>query len=76
VADHKDRLPESDAERIELAAKLGFTYGGADGVHAKMWVIDQMLRLLLGDSYEARVVEAKAGEDGPETYSWDTGIAP
>lgn len=27
-------------------------------------------------AYLAWVTAAKEGEDGPETYSWDTGIAP
>ena len=32
----------------------------------------------LGESVEYLkfVAEAKVGEDGPETYSWDEGIAP
>lgn len=31
-----------------------------------------------GESAEYRqwVADVKAGEDGPETYEWDTGIAP
>ncbi len=70
------RVPESDADRIELAVELGFQYGGIDGAHHKQWVIDQMLRTLLGNDYEAKVIEAKAGEDGPDTYGWDEGIAP
>ena len=51
------------------------------------WVIDQMVRALTGcpvnaegqgesPAYQTLVAAAKAGEDGPETYSWDTGIAP
>lgn len=28
------------------------------------------------DEYNALVADACAGEDGPETYRWDTGIAP
>lgn len=70
------RVPESDADRIELAVDLGFRYGGIDGGHHKMWTIDQMLRALLGDRYAARVTLERDGEDGPETYDWDTGIAP
>ena len=32
----------------------------------------------LGDSkeYRALVADARSGEDGPETYDWDEGIAP
>lgn len=28
------------------------------------------------DEYRKLVAEAKSGEDGPETYSWDEGIPP
>lgn len=28
------------------------------------------------DEYRQWVAEYKAGDDGPETYGWDTGIAP
>ena len=28
------------------------------------------------EEYKTLVAEAKDGEDGPETYSWNTGIAP
>lgn len=75
-------------------------YGGIDGAHHKMWVIDQVARILNGceirivearwsggttehrvttvatAQYEAWVVKMKGGEDGRETYDWDTGIAP
>jgi hypothetical protein len=66
----------SDAEKIEAAIELAFQYGGIDGAHHKMWVIDQMLRILTGDKYDALVRESCDGEDGPDTYGWDTGIAP
>ena len=76
------------------------TYGGIDGGHHKMWVIDQMVRALTGcpmvkkkatdcngkeyeyetqgesRAYKKLVKEACAGEDGPDTYEWDKGIAP
>ncbi len=70
------RVPETDVDRVELAVELGFRYGSEDGAHHKQWVIDQMLRTLLGDSYESKVAEYKDGEDGPNTYGWDEGIAP
>lgn len=39
-------------------------------------MIDQMVRAFAGPLYPFVVAEAKAGDDGPETYSWDEGIAP
>lgn len=58
------------------ALDVAFQYGAIDGAHHKMWVIDQMVRALTGNKYEEWVKEFCDGEDGPETYSWDTGVAP
>jgi hypothetical protein len=66
----------TDGERIERAVELAVQYGGIDGAHHKAWVIDQMVRVLAGDRYEALVAEAKAGDEGPDTYDWDEGIPP
>lgn len=71
-----ERLPDTDTDRIELAAEMLLHNGGFDGDHHKMWAIDQALRLLLGDRYDQAIAEWRDGEDGPETYDWDTGIAP
>lgn len=72
---------------IERALDMAVRYGGTDGAHHKAWVIDQMVRALTrcpvtaagafgeSDEYRALVASARAGEDGPETYDWDTGIA-
>jgi hypothetical protein len=62
-------------ERIEKALDMA-GYGAFDGAHHKMWAIDQMVRILTGDGYDAWVKDYCAGEDGPSTYEWDTGIAP
>ena len=62
-------------ERIAKAMDLIEQYGGIDGAHHKMWVIDQVARTLVQD-YAAWVIKMKDGEDGPDTYSWDEGIAP
>jgi hypothetical protein len=66
----------SEQKRIEAALEVAFRYGGIDGDHHKTWVIDQMVRALTGDDYAHWVAAAKSGEDGPETYGWDEGIAP
>jgi hypothetical protein len=62
-------------QKIEQALTMAH-YGSTDGSHHKAWVIDQMVRALTGDGYEAWVAEHKSGDDGPETYEWDCGIAP
>jgi hypothetical protein len=66
----------SERERIDAAIELAVRYGGIDGDWHKAWVIDQMVRALAGDGYAAIVAEAKSGDDGPETYEWNEGIAP
>jgi len=65
-----------DQERIAAAMEFASRYGGIDGDHHKTWVIDQMVRALMGDKYEEWVAAQKAGEDGPDTYDWDEGIPP
>ncbi len=64
------------AKQIEAALKVAQRFGGIDGDHHKTWVIDQMVRKLTGPDYKQWVKDQKAGEDGPQTYDWDTGIAP
>lgn len=66
----------NEKQKIDKAIEIGFAYGGIDGGHHKMWVIDQMLRVLCGADYDRQVDRAKYGVDGPNTYSWDEGVAP
>ena len=64
---------------MSVSEALGFAeYGQFDGSHHKTWVIDQMVRALhdTEDDYNQWVADYCDGEDGPETYEWDTGIAP
>lgn len=68
---------KSDA-RVIVALDIIDNYGGIDGAHHKQWVLDQVLRALCGDAdtYAEWIRRHKAGDDGPETYDWDEGIAP
>lgn len=78
-----DVSPES---RIKNALEIAHTYSQIDGDHHKKWTIDTMVRALLGDpfpeeqkdtpEYKEFIKSYCDGEDGPETYSWDIGIAP
>ncbi len=68
-------LAESE-KKVECAIELAVRYGGIDGDYHKRWVIDQMVRVLAADEYDGVVLAARQGEDGPETYDWDVGIAP
>lgn len=69
----KDRTIES---RVDAALEVAISFGGIDGAHHKDWVIDQMVRELAGDGYAQLIKDACAGEDGPDTYAWEEGIAP
>ncbi|UCG53778.1 MAG: hypothetical protein JSW58_08565 [Candidatus Latescibacterota bacterium] len=62
--------------RVDKALEIIESYGGIDGGHHKTWVIDQVVRALVGERYAEWVAEQKNGEDGPDTYEWDEGIAP
>lgn len=66
----------SAEERVKAALAIAEDYGGIDGAHHKAWVIDQMVRALTGPDYENWVAAYIAGEDGPNTYNWDCGVAP
>lgn len=69
---------DAASRHVARALELAHQYGSIDGAHHKMWVIDQMVRALCGDAetYARWVAEAKAGEDGPDTYEWEEGYAP
>lgn len=69
-------MSDDDSRRIETALNFARDYGGIDGDHHKAWVIDQMVRALTGNGYDAWVSDTKAGKDGPDTYEWSEGIAP
>lgn len=59
-------------KRIDAALVVAEQYGTCDGDHHKMWVIDQMVRALTGESYGDWVADYEAGGN----YEWDEGIAP
>lgn len=62
--------------RINKAITLAHEFGCIDGEHHKAWVIDQMIRELTTVNYEKFLEVYCRGEDGPDTYEWDVGIAP
>lgn len=70
-------IPPTDLlARANETVQLVTEYGGVDGAHHKQWVLDQVMRSMLADKYEAWVAWYNDGPDGPDTYEWDTGIAP
>ena len=67
---------KAQAERDEKVLNFINEWGGIDGGHHKQWVLDQLVRIVAGDGYEQWVAEHRAGDEGPDTYEWDEGIAP
>ena len=67
---------EEAAERINGCLDLIWEVGQIEGDHHRAWVIDQITRFLTGNQYENFVEQYCDGEDGPDTYGWDEGIAP
>lgn len=59
-------------KRCRKAIDIALEYGHYDGAHHKMWVIDQMLRALMGEAYENNI----AVWEKMYTAEWDKGVAP
>ena len=66
------------AGAVSSTLRLPSEAGLYDDARHKMWVIDQMVRVLVGndEAYEKWIESFEYGEDGPHTYKWDKGIAP
>ena len=71
----KKRMQELEEERKKVL-DLIFEYGQIDGGHHKMWVIDQIVRILTRDKYNEWVKNYVYDEETGDVYSWDKGIAP
>lgn len=71
-------LEKSPEQRILAAIDIAHNYGQTDGDHHKLWVIDQMIRVLLGEKDYAKFVEdyERPEPDEEMSYTWDNGIAP
>jgi hypothetical protein len=78
--------------RISQALKIAYEFGTTDGDHHKMWVIDQMVRVLTGCPMVERTSRFPDAHGNTYTYQglgeseayrafiadgeWDEGIAP
>lgn len=67
-------------ERIEKALNIAWRFGQIDGSNHKMWVIDQMVRILCGSEEEyadwVETYETSLSSGKYDYYEWDVGIAP
>ena len=67
----------NESDKIDKAVDLISKYGGSDDAHHKQWILDQTLRILMGKVVYSKWLKVYcSGEDGPDTYEWDKGIAP
>ena len=72
------------------AISIAFRYGQIDSAHHRLWVIDQMVRALLGcefseennfcvsesEKYKNFVKMYESEDCEPGDYKWDVGIPP
>ena len=70
------RRAEAAERTLSDILDLVHRYGGTNESHHLRWVVDQVARLAAGDRYAEWVRRQRAGEDGPDTYTWDEGIPP
>ena len=61
---------------IEDIMSLISDYGQIGGDHHKAWVLDQIVHIIMKDKYDEFVKYYCEGEDGPDTYGYDAGVAP
>lgn len=61
-------------ERIKQAHTIAERFGGIHELHHKQWVVDQMLRAMLGEEAYATWVDSMNADK--EYEPWDIGIAP
>lgn len=68
----------NDKEKVTKALDIAWQYGQIDGVHHKMWVIDQMVRALCGseEEYKKWVDKYEEPLEDGDYYSWDEGVNP
>ena len=73
----KKQIEEMQA-KISKALDIAWAYGQVDGSHHKMWVIDQMVRILCGstEEYADWVMTYETPLSDEDYYIWDMGIAP
>lgn len=74
--EQKDKQIQELEEENQKVLDLIFEYGQIDGGHHKMWVIDQIVRILTKDKYNEWIKNYVYDEETGDTYDWDKGIAP
>jgi len=65
----RSKLPNAVRDALDLIEQ----YGSIDGGHHKQWLLDQVVRALLGPDYDDWLAEMNAD---PDYDPWDHGIPP
>jgi hypothetical protein len=76
MLEYVQMVREDNQGRVAEALDIARAYGSEDGSHHKMWCIDQIVRALTRNKYAEWIKGHNDGELGPDTYSWDEGLAP
>jgi len=64
-------------EGIAAAVSVIEEYGMTDGAHHKQWILDQVLRAILGaKGYDKWLSTYNATAQSGEWPEWDQGVAP
>lgn len=75
-AEHGTVIDAILAHKIMKVVEIIEQYGGIEGDHHRAWVLDQVVRTITDEYYEDWVKSYNQGEEGPNSYAWDKGIAP
>lgn len=66
----------TEDERIKEALRFAWSFGQIKGDPHKTWVIDQMVRALLGEDQYKSWVMAYETTDGDKYWTWEVGVKP
>ncbi len=64
------------AGKADHALELAYRFGRFDGEGNKAWLVDQMVRALMGCRYEAWVKSVQLDGGDFLVYTWDEGTEP
>lgn len=63
-------------DKLSKILELAEEYGGQDGSHHKQYALDQIIRIVTGNGYDAWRKDYEGDPDDEENhYFWDEGIA-
>lgn len=70
------RCPTEHEVAFEAAMALIVDYGMIDGTHHKQWLLDQIVRTILGEYYDLWLASYNESAKNNNCDLWDQGIEP